>query len=217
MTDARDTAPSPWLKLALEVGPLAVFFLSFRYGRDILESSPARALLGDAAASPAMAGESGPLFVATAFFMVAIALSLGVSWHMARSLPRMAVLTAVVVAVFGGLTLWLQDETFIKMKPTIVNGLFAGILAIGLVQGRSYIRYLMAEAIPMDDEGWMIFTRRWCGFFVFMALLNEAVWRTQSTEVWVSFKTFANLPITMVFMAFQLPLLRRHMTEEGTE
>jgi len=214
MTDARDTAPSPWLKLTLEVGPLAVFFLAFRFGHEILGLGPVQALLGDAAASKAMTGESAPLFVATALFMVAIALSLAVSWHIARTLPRMAVLTAAVVAVFGGLTLWLQDETFIKMKPTIVNGLFAAILGVGLLRGRSYIRYLMAEAIPMDEEGWMIFTRRWCGFFVFMAVLNEAVWRTQSTDVWVSFKTFANLPITMVFMAFQLPLLRRHMIDE---
>ncbi|MEO0820961.1 MAG: septation protein A [Pseudomonadota bacterium] len=210
----REAAQSPLLKMALEIGPLAVFFLSYRYGAEILASGTAQSLLGDAANSSAMTGESGPLFVATAFFMVAIAISLSVSWWQMRTLPRMAVVTAVVVAVFGGLTLWLQDETFIKMKPTIVNGLFAFILGVGLVQGRSYIRYLMAEALPLDEEGWMIFTRRWCGFFVFMALLNEAVWRTQTTEFWVSFKTFANLPITLVFMLFQVPLLKRHALEE---
>ncbi|MEL7172367.1 MAG: septation protein A, partial [Pseudomonadota bacterium] len=163
---------------------------------------------------PAMTGDSGPLFVATALFMVAISISLAASWWLTRALPRMAVVTAIVVVVFGGLTLWLQDETFIKMKPTIVNGLFALALGIGLLQGRSYIRYLMAEALQMDDRGWMIFTQRWCAFFIFMALLNEAVWRTQSTDFWVSFKTFANIPITLVFMLLQVPLLQRHALEE---
>jgi intracellular septation protein len=146
--------------------------------------------------------------------MVAIALSLSLSWALARSLPRMAVVTAVVVAVFGTLTLLLRDETFIKMKPTVVNGLFALILAIGLLQGRSYIKYLIGETMPMDDRGWMIFTKRWALFFVFLALLNEAVWRTQSDGFWVAFKTFGNLPLTLAFMLAQFPLLRRHMLEE---
>ncbi|MEM6678971.1 MAG: septation protein A [Pseudomonadota bacterium] len=212
MTDTA--APSPLVKTALEIGPLAVFFLSFQWGEEILASAPAGALLGPLRDAPAMTGDSGPLFVATAFFMVAIAVALAASWSLTRSLPRMAVVTAIVVVVFGGLTLWLQDETFIKMKPTIVNGLFALALGVGLLQGRSYIRYLMAEALQMDDRGWMLFTQRWCGFFIFMALLNEVIWRTQSTEFWVSFKTFANLPITFIFMACQIPLLKRHMIEE---
>ncbi|MEM8819951.1 MAG: septation protein A, partial [Pseudomonadota bacterium] len=169
---------------------------------------------GALADSPAFQGDSGPLFVATALFMVAITISLACSWWLMRELPRMTVVTAVVVVVFGGLTLWLQDETFIKMKPTIVNGLFALALGIGLLQGKSYIRYLMAEALSLDDRGWMIFTQRWCAFFVFMALLNEAIWRTQSTEFWVNFKTFANLPITFGFMLLQIPLIKRHMIED---
>ncbi|MCL5776456.1 septation protein A [Limibaculum sp. FT325] len=206
--------PSSFLKLALELGPLVVFFLVFRYGRELLDIGPLHDLMARATGEAALASASGPLFVATAAFMVAIAASLAASWWLTRRLPRMAVVTGVVVAVFGGLTLWLQDETFIKMKPTIVNGLFAIALGIGLMQGRSYIKYLMGEAIPMDDRGWMIFTRRWAVFFLFMALLNEAVWRTQTTEFWVSFKTFGNLPLTMGFTALQLPLLRRHMIEE---
>ncbi|MEO0428590.1 MAG: septation protein A [Pseudomonadota bacterium] len=211
---SETTEHHPLLKPALEIGPLAVFFLSFQWGREILEWGPVAGFLGTWAETPAMTGDSGPLFVATALFMVAISASLAASWWLTRALPRMAVVTAIVVVVFGGLTLWLQDETFIKMKPTIVNGLFALALGIGLLQGRSYIRYLMAEALSMDDRGWMIFTQRWCAFFVFMALLNEAVWRTQSTEFWVSFKTFANVPITLVFMLLQVPLIQKHMIEE---
>ena len=125
----------------------------------------------------------------------------------------MAVVTAVVVTIFGGLTLWLQDETFIKMKPTIVNGIFALILGFGVLQGRSYLKYLMGEAMPLTDEGWMIFTKRWIAFFIFLGILNEVVWRTQTTEFWVSFKTFANLPLTIAFMALQIPFLQRHATE----
>ena len=209
-----ERAPSPILKLALEIGPLAVFFLSFTYGREILEVPALAGLFTSIIPLAALEGQQGPILVATAVFMLAIAVSLTVSWRMTRSLPRMAVVTAVVVAVFGGLTLVLQDDTFIKMKPTIVNGIFALVLGIGLIQGRSYLKYLMGESLPMDDAGWMIFTRRWVGFFIGMAILNEIVWRSQSTETWVAFKTFANLPITLVFMAFQWPLLQRHMIEE---
>ncbi|MGF1553745.1 MAG: septation protein A [Paracoccaceae bacterium] len=206
--------PSPLLKTLLEFGPLAVFFVAFQMGEDILSSGSVRAILGPVVDGPALSGESGPLFVATAAFMVVTPIALAVSWWTMRQLPRMAVVTAIVVAVFGGLTLWLQDETFIKMKPTIVNGLFALALGIGLLRGQSYIQYLLDGALALDREGWMIFTRRWCGFFVFMAVLNELVWRTQSTEFWVAFKTFANLPITFVFMICQVPLIRRHMQEE---
>jgi intracellular septation protein len=147
---------------------------------------------------------------ATFFFVPAILLSLGVSWGMTRTLPRMAVVTAIVVVVFGGLSIWLNDDMFIKMKPTIVNTLFAIGLGVGLMQGRSYLKYLMGDALPLTDEGWMIFTRRWMWFFVFLAVLNEAIWRTQTTEFWVSFKTFANLPLTLAFMASQWPMLKRH-------
>jgi len=207
---------NPFLKLLLEIGPLGVFFLSFRYGREMLENTTVSGLLEPLTGAEALAGQSGPLFVATAVFMAAIVVSLTVSWSLTRHLPRMAVVTGVVVAVFGGLTLWLQDETFIKMKPTIVNGLFALILGFGLVQGRSYLKYLMGETVPIDNAGWLIFTQRWVMFFIFMAALNEIVWRTQTTDFWVSFKTFSSLPLTFVFLALQWPLLKRHMVvEEG--
>ncbi|MEM9782343.1 MAG: septation protein A [Pseudomonadota bacterium] len=208
---------SGWLRTALDVGPLLVFFAAFQLGERILALDTTKALLGDLAATPALVGESGPLFVATAAFMVVTVIALVVSRLTVGHVPRMAVVTAVVVAVFGGLTLWLQDETFIKMKPTIVNGLFALVLGIGLAQGRSYIQFLLGKGLPLDDEGWLIFTQRWCGFFIFMALLNEAIWRTQTTDFWVAFKTFANIPITLVFMLCQLPLLKRHLVETGND
>ena len=205
---------SPGLKLLLEIGPLAVFFLTFRFARDLLGMPTVAGLLEPVIGTAALAGASGPLFVATAFFMVAIALSLAVSWSRTRHLPRMSVITAIVVALFGGLTLWLQDESFIKMKPTIAYGIFAAILGFGLARGQSYLKYLMDSAMPLDDAGWMIFTRRWALFFVGMAILNEIVWRSQTTELWVAFKTFATLPLTFLFLACQFPLLKRHLVEE---
>lgn len=213
MSDEPETQTNPILKLLLEVGPIAVFFLTFRYGEEILANPTLFSGLEMATGADALRGQSGPVFVATASFMVAIAISLSVSWSLTRSLPKMAVVTGIVVAVFGGLTLWLQDETFIKMKPTIVNGIFALVLGFGLLQGRSYLKYLMGDAMPLTDEGWMIFTRRWVMFFVFLAIVNEAVWRTQTTEFWVGFKTFGNLPLTLAFVAFHWPFLQRHSVE----
>ena len=208
---------NPWVKLLLEIGPIAVFFLAFQFGDSLLAvpelHDPLAALTGERV----LAGKGGPLFLATAAFMVAITASLSASWLLTRQLPRMAVLTAIVVVVFGGLTLVLRDDTFIKMKPTIVNGLFALILGIGLLQGRSFLKYLLGETMPIDDVGWMIFTRRWVAFFLFLAFLNEAIWRTQTTEFWVAFKTFGNLPLTFLFMLSQWPLLQRHMLETEEE
>jgi intracellular septation protein len=208
---------NPLLKLLLEIGPLAIFFLTFRYGEEMLENPAVFGWVELATGPAVLRGETGPVFFATVCFMIAIAVSLGVSWWLTRALPRMAVVTAVVVAVFGGLTLWLQDETFIKMKPTIVNAIFAAILGFGLLQGRSYLRYLIGEAMPLTERGWMLFTRNWVVFFVICAALNEIVWRTQTTEFWVSFKTFFYLPFTFVFIALHWPFLQRHAVETPGE
>jgi intracellular septation protein len=187
---------NPWVKMALEIGPLIVFFGAFQWFKG----------------APVTIGgvEYEGIVIATAVFIPAILASLAASWVLTRHLPRMSVVTAIVVIVFGGLTLILNDDTFIKMKPTIVNGLFALGLAIGLTQGRSYLKYLMGEVLPLDDVGWMIFTRRWMWFFLFLAVLNEVVWRFMSTDFWVAFKTFGNLPLTLGFMASQWPMLKRH-------
>ena len=122
--------------------------------------------------------------------MPTILLALAVSWLLTRKLPRMAVITAVVVTIFGGLTLILRDDTFVKMKPTILYGVFAGILGFGLLRGQSYLKYLMDELIPMRDEGWMKFTTRFVAFYLLLAVLNEVVWRSYGTDVWVNFRTF---------------------------
>ena len=187
---------TPMLKLALELGPLVVFFAAFQ----LFKGAPVTL----------MGVQYEGVVMATLVFIPTILAALAVSWALTRKLPRMAVITAIVVVVFGGLTVWLNDDIFIKMKPTIVNGLFALALGFGLLQGRSYLKYLMGEALPLSDEGWMIFTRRWMVFFVFLAVVNEIVWRTQSTDFWVSFKAFGNLPLTLAFMASQWPMLKRH-------
>lgn len=190
-----------WLKMGLELGPLIVFFVVFQLFRD---------------SSVTLFGQeyTGVVF-ATAVFIPTMLAALAASWALTRHLPRMSVVTAVVVVVFGGLTLLLNDETFIKMKPTIVNGLFALVLGFGLLQGRSYLSYLMGDALPLSHAGWMAFTRNWMLFFVGLATLNEIVWRGFSTETWVAYRTFGGVPLTIAFMATQWPLLRRHGLDTG--
>ena len=192
---------NPILKFALELGPLVVFFFA---------NNRADAI---AAAFPALGALGGPLFVATALFMAATVVALAVSWAMTRTLPIMPIVSGAVVVVFGTLTLWLQDEVFIKMKPTIVNGLFAAILLGGLAFGKPLLGYVFDQAFKLDDEGWRKLTLRWGLFFVVLAILNEVVWRTTSTDFWVAFKVWATMPITMAFMLAQFPLLKRHALE----
>ncbi len=207
--------PRPLVKLALEFGPLLVFFGTFNYGRELLGISAIHGLLAPVTGAAALAGQGGPILLATAAFMAAIAVAMGASWALTRHVPRMMLFTAVIVAVFGGLTLLLRDATFIKMKPTIVSLVFAAILGFGLLRGRSYLKDLMGETMPLDGTGWLIFTRRWVVFFACMAALNELIWRTQATEIWVAFKTFGFLPLTFLFVLSQWPLLKRHAVEEG--
>ncbi|HEY9056885.1 MAG TPA: septation protein A [Aurantimonas sp.] len=192
---------NPLLKFALELGPLLVFFFANSRGEQIADAFPALQELG------------GPLFVATALFMAAMAISLSVSWAITRTLPIMPLVSGAVVLVFGTLTLWLQDETFIKMKPTIVNGLFAAVLLGGLVFGKSLLGYVFDQAFKLDAEGWRKLTFRWGLFFVFLAILNEVVWRSFSTDFWVAFKVWGTMPITILFMMAQFPLIKRHATE----
>ncbi|MTI17853.1 septation protein A [Rhodobacteraceae bacterium RKSG542] len=193
---------SPLLKLALELGPLLIFFVANSRGEQLAEMFPALGALGQ------------PIFLATAAFMVAITISLGVSYYLTRQLPIMPVVSGIVVLVFGALTLYLQDELFIKLKPTIVNCLFGTILLGGLFFGKSLLGYVFDSAFKLDDEGWRKLTLRWGVFFFVLAIINEIVWRNFSTDFWVDFKVFGFMPITMVFTMAQLPLIQKHSLEQ---
>jgi len=133
-----------------------------------------------------------------------------------RHVPMMAIVTAVIVLVFGTLTLVLHDETFIKVKPTIIYGLFAAILGGGLLFGRSFIAILFNQMFNLTPKGWRILTMRWALFFLGMAVLNEVIWRTQSTDFWVAFKAFGAIPLTMVFAISQMPVIKRYHLEPAT-
>ncbi|MGY6709992.1 MAG: septation protein A [Rhizobiaceae bacterium] len=201
-SDPKKKDINPVLKLALELGPLMVFFFANARG-DWL-----------AARFPVLDDLGGPLFIATALFMVAMAISLSVSWLLIRTLPMMPLVSGIVVFVFGALTLYLQDEIFIKMKPTIVNSLFGAVLLGGLFFGKSLLGYVFDSAFKLDAEGWRKLTLRWGWFFFFLALLNEVVWRGFSTDFWVAFKVWGTMPITIAFTMAQMPLIMRHALEE---
>ena len=180
------TVPHPLFKLATEFGPLIIFFA-------------ANAKFG--------------LFVATGAFMVAVVVAMIASYVVTRHVPMLALVTGVVVIVFGTLTLVLHDETFIKIKPTIIYGLFATILGGGLLFGRSFIAIMFDQMFNLTPRGWRLLTMRWALFFVSMAILNEIVWRTQTTDFWVAFKAFGMIPLTMGFALSQMPMIKRHHLE----
>lgn len=190
MTASDKPAPHPLFKLATELGPLLVFFA-------------ANAKFG--------------LFAATGAFMVAIVAAIIASYVVTRHVPLMAIVTAVIVLVFGGLTLFFHDETFIKLKPTIIYALFAVTLGIGLLLGRSFIAIMFDQMFNLTPEGWRLLTIRWMFFFAGMAVLNEIIWRTQTTDFWVSFKAFGVIPITAVFAMLQTSLIKRFSIEPATD
>ena len=196
---------NPLLKLVLELGPLMVFFFANARGAWLVENYPALGNFG------------GPIFLATGLFMIATAAALAVSWLLTRTLPIMPLVSGVVVFSFGALTLYLQNDIFIKMKPTIVNTLFGGVLLGGLAVGKSLLGYVFDEAFHLDAEGWRKLTLRWGLFFLFLALVNEIVWRSFSTDAWVAFKVWGILPITLLFTFTQMPLIMRHSLDEKVE
>lgn len=183
---------NPLMKLALELGPLVLFFFANAYSDRFGVPSDRR------------------IFAATGLFVVATLIALAVHYALVRRLPIMPLVSAVVVVVFGGLTIALNDETFIKLKPTIVNSLFGVCLLGGLAFGKPLLRVVMDSMFELTEEGWRILTFRWAIFFFVLAALNEIVWRTQTTDVWVNFKVFAIMPLTIVFALAQTPLLMRH-------
>jgi intracellular septation protein len=190
---------SQWVRMAIELGPLVVFFLL---------NSKADSIFGIA--------EGQNIFYATGGFMIATAISLGYSYAKFRKVPTMPLVTGVFVMVFGTLTIYLQDEQFIKIKPTIVNALFAAALLGAAMMGKPIMKQLFDGAFNLTEKGWMVLTVRWGLFFVLLGVINEVVWRNFSTDFWVSFKLFGIMPLTMVFGIAQIPVLTKHTPKEST-
>lgn len=180
---------SPAGRLALEIGPLVAFFAGNWFGG---------------------------IFMGTAVFMAATAVSLALTWAMSRRIAMVPLASAVFVAAFGGLTLWLHSDIFIKVKVTLINALFGAILLGGLAFGRSCLKLVLGEAVNLPEHAWRTLTLRWGIFFFAMAALNEVVWRSVSTDMWVNFKVFGLLPITLAFALANAPFMSRHMIgDEG--
>jgi intracellular septation protein len=175
------------LRLALDLGPLLVFFLAYRF-----------------------AG----LLAATAALIGFTLLSLSITYLHEKRIAMMPLVSAIAVTVFGGLTLLLQDDLFIKMKPTIVNLLFASILLCGLYFKKPMLKYVLGEAITLTEKGWRVLSRNWGLFFIFLAALNEIIWRHFPTDFWVNFKVFGMFTCTMLFTASQIPLMKKYWVEE---
>jgi intracellular septation protein len=185
MTNAKPAQKpmNQWLKLALEMGPLLIFFFAnSRFG----------------------------IFPATITFMIATIIALGVSYALARTIPIMPLVGGVFVLFFGGLTIYLQDDLFIKIKPTIVNLIFAGILLTGLALKKLFLKIVLEAALQVSDRGWLLLTRAWIGFFVLLAVLNEIAWRNFPTDTWVSFKVFGVMPLTLLFSFALIPIIMKH-------
>lgn len=195
MSDNAPTSGKPamsaGLKLLLDIGPLVVFFAAYFKGN---------------------------IYVATGAFMAATVTAIAIYWFKVRHIPMSQIITLVIVLVFGGLTLALDDPRFIKMKPTMIYVLFAAILFGGLATGRSLLKVVFEAAFPpLTEAGWRILTLRWAIFFAVLAVLNEAIWRNFSEEFWVSFKLFGFLPLTMVFAMAQIGVMNRHAAPAATD
>ena len=186
------------IKSTLEFGPVIIFFAAY-------------ILFDRYEISLNFYGQNYEGFVlATTIFIPLILFTTFLSWKLTGEVSKIQLFTAVLVVVFGGMTILFNDDRFFKMKPTLVYFLFGSILLVGLFRGKSYLQLLMGNMLPMDDKGWMIISRRITGFFFFLAVLNEFVWRTFSTEVWVYFKTFGLSVALLVFLASQYPILSKY-------
>jgi len=174
-------------KLLIDIGPLAVFFIF--YSRGDLKS-------------------------AIIPFMIATIIAVLFSYIMEKKIPVMPTVGALIILIFGGLTIYFDNEVFFKMKPTIINLLFALILYGGMIVKKPLLKFLLEAAIKLEDEGWKILTQRWISFFIALAILNEIVWRTQSTDIWVNFKVFGILPITFIFTMTQFSLIKKYQIED---
>jgi intracellular septation protein len=195
---------SPWLKFGVEMGPLILFF--FANARPRLFAPAVAPFLP----APVMGGPNAPLFTATLVLMAAVAVALAVSFIAMRRLPVVPLMTAAFVLVFGGLTLFLQDATFIKMKPTVLYASFGVALVGGLATNKPVLPIIFDNTMALTERGWRLLTLRWGGFFFALAGLNEIVWRTQSNDVWVAFKFPGIFILIVLFSIAQVPLIARH-------
>jgi intracellular septation protein len=191
-------------KLILEMGPLVLFFAA--NSRPDWFKPAVAALFGEAL----VADEKAPILIATAVFMIGMLASLIATWALYRKLPIMPLVSGAVVLVFGGLTLALHNDLFIKLKPTIVNCLFGTVLLGGLAFGKPLLPYVLDSVFQLDREGWAKLTFRWGVFFFVLAALNEVIWRTQTTDFWVAFKVWGVMPLTMIFALAQTPMMMKH-------
>lgn len=196
---AEDTGKKG-IKTALEFGPVLAFFVAYLWLKDEVFTIGGTQYDG--------------FIVVTAGFIPVFLLAMGALWRLTGHLSKMQVVTAVLIVVFGGMSVWFNDPRFFKMKPTIIYLLFGGALAIGLMQGRSYLQYVMDGMMPLTDQGWMILTRRIMIFFLVLAALNEVVWRSMSEEIWVYFKTFGLTAAVFAFFITQGKLFSEHGTGE---
>ena len=174
------------LKLIIDIGPLAIFFVF--YTKSNLQS----AILP---------------------FMIATIIAILISYIVDKKLPIMPTVGAAIILLFGGLTIYFDNEVFFKMKPTIINIIFGLVLYVGEVINKPLLKYLLGSSIKLKDKGWSVLTKRWIGFFIALAILNEVIWRTQSTDIWVNFKVFGILPITFIFTMFQFPIIKKYQIE----
>ena len=185
----KDTQHS-WVKHLVDWGPLVAFFIAFKMGG---------------------------IMQATVVLIVVTVVLTSLGYVLTRRIQPMPLVTLVIVCIFGGLTIWLQDDTFIKMKPTIILTLFAVVLIVGLMIGKPLLKFLMASALELDDAGWRKLTLRFGLFFLATACLNEIIWRTQSTDLWVNFKVFGILALNALFIISQVPMIMRHQIKQPSE
>ena len=174
-------------KLFIDIGPLAIFFIFY---------------------------SRGDLNSAILPFIIATIISVLLSYILEKKIPIMPTVGAIIILIFGGLTIYFDNEVFFKMKPTIINILFAIVLFGGIILKKPLLKYLLGSALKLKDDGWSILTKRWIIFFIALAILNEIIWRTQSTDIWVNFKVFAILPITFIFTITQFPLIKKYQVED---
>ncbi|PHQ99869.1 MAG: intracellular septation protein A [Marinosulfonomonas sp.] len=191
---------NPIVKMLLELGPIVVFFIAYTKLKDTAFTYDGTEYSG--------------FIVVTAFFVPLLAFTTFILYRMTGKISIMQVLTLVIVVVFGALAIWFNDERFFKMKPTMIYLLFTGLLGFGLMRGQSYLQLVMEEAMPLQHEGWMVLTKRLCLFFAVLAVTNEVVWRTMSTDAWVNFKTFGLTAAVFAFFMTQGKLMQKYAVEE---